>query len=255
MKRKRRTYEEYLDEFNKIHNNKYIYKLPFTFKNQHNKIEYYCPIHNVWNNITVYSHLQGCGCSLCAADKDRYMKPKGKDKFVKECYDLYGTELYDYSDFIYKNALTPGLIKCKKCGNYFPQTPSKHLQGHGCHFCNMSFLERMIYKELKDNNIEFIDNYRADFLKNKNSSLSLDFYIEKYNSAIECQGIQHFEENHFFESFDKLNERDKRKLDLCKNNNIKLFYFSNYDKTELFLGEKLYKDSKELIEDIIKNKG
>lgn len=255
MKRKRRTYEEYLDEFNKIHNNKYIYKLPFTFKTQHDKIEYYCPIHNIWNTITVYSHLQGCGCSLCAIDKDRELKSKGKDNFIKECYELYGTELYDYSYFIYKNALTHGLIKCKKCGNYFPQTPSKHLQGHGCHFCKMPYLEKMIYKELKDNNIEFIDNYRADFLKNKNSSLSLDFYIEKYNAAIECQGIQHFEENHFFESFDKLNERDKRKLELCKNNNIKLFYFSNYNKADLFLGEKLYKDSNELIDDIIKNKG
>ena len=248
--RKRRTYEEYLDEFNKIHHNKYIYKLPFTFKNQHDYIEFYCPICKVWRKTIVQSHLRGVNCIGCANRKMRLNKSKGKEEFIKECNDLYGTELYDYSEFDYINYDTRGKIKCKICGNYFWQSPNKHLSGHGCHYCKSSFLERKILKLLKENNIEFETEKTFDFLKNNNSILRLDFYLPRYNIAIECQGSQHFEQNHFFESLDKTKDRDYRKLELCKENNIKILYYTDYQKSDEFLGEHLYKDLNELLKQI-----
>lgn len=60
---------------------------------------------------------------------------------------------------------------------------------------------------------------------------SLDFYLPDYNIAIECQGKQHFEPFHFFngeEGLIETKERDKKKMELCKHNNVKLLYYANY---------------------------
>lgn len=62
---------------------------------------------------------------------------------------------------------------------------------------------------------------------------SLDFYLPKYNIAIECQGEQHFIAN-FFKSkgIDFVEEHlkyiqglDEKKKKICKENNIKMIYF------------------------------
>jgi very-short-patch-repair endonuclease len=43
--------------------------------------------------------------------------------------------IYDYSEFIYVNDYTKGIIICKICNKKFQQTPSNHFQGHGCRQC------------------------------------------------------------------------------------------------------------------------
>ena len=85
---------------------------------------------------------------------------------------------------------------------------------------------------------------------------SLDFYLPQYNIAIECQGRQHFETVNAFggeEGFIKTQARDKRKYDLCKEQDVKLLYYTheNYDK---FLGEELIKEPQKLIEKILEIK-
>ena len=63
----------------------------------------------------------------------------------------------------------------------------------------------------------------------------LDFYLPKYNIAIECQGEQHFEVVKHFGGEDKYEIQQKRdflKNKLCKENGIKLLYYTNYKKIE-----------------------
>jgi len=50
--------------------------------------------------------------------------------------------------------------------------------------------------------------------------------LPKYNIAIECQGIQHFEDSRMLKC-DKVKERDKEKKKLCEEKNIKMLYYSN----------------------------
>ena len=72
-------------------------------------------------------------------------------------------------------------------------------------------------------------HYRPEILER----LELDIYIEDLKIGIEYQGIQHFKPvKHWggIESFEKLQERDKRKKQLCKKNNIRLIYF-NYNES------------------------
>lgn len=66
------------------------------------------------------------------------------------------------------------------------------MQGQGCPFCNESKLEEEMKLFLNKNGIKFERQKTFDWLKNI-KSLKLDFYLPDYNTAIECQGIQHFE--------------------------------------------------------------
>lgn len=73
--------------------------------------------------------------------------------------------------------------------------------------------------------------------------------------AIECQGIQHFKlvsftskdsKEEILISFNKIKNNDIKKYNLCKDNNIKILYYSdvNYKK---FLSEKIIHSLDELL--------
>jgi len=59
----------------------------------------------------------------------------------------------------------------------------------------------------------------------------LDIFIPGLKLAIEYQGLQHYEPVPFFggeEGFSRTQSRDKRKADLCAENDVTLIYF-RYD--------------------------
>lgn len=75
-------------------------------------------------------------------------------------------------------------------------------------------------------------------MKYKQGKKSLDFYLPEYNVAIEYQGSQHFVPIGYFGGKEHLKqqiERDKAKYQLCKDNNIDIFYIvkkEDYNKTQ-----------------------
>ena len=117
-------------------------------------------------------------------------------------------------------------IICPEHGEFW-QTPNKHIDAkRGCHLCHIYALEKEIIDLLNDNKIIFDYQKRFDWLGRQ----SLDFYLPDYNIAIECQGEQHFKPIEYFggeEIFLVQKERDIRKKRLCKENKIKLLYYSN----------------------------
>ena len=67
------------------------------------------------------------------------------------------------------------------------------------------------------------------------------------------QGRQHFEPVIDFggeKSFNESIERDKKKLNLCKEHNIRLLYYDSEHKHTNFLGEMVYNDENNLIKKI-----
>lgn len=64
---KNKTTNEIIEEFTKIHGNKYDYSL-VVYKKAQDKIEILCPIHGLFTQKT-YSHLQGTGCPDCGGTK------------------------------------------------------------------------------------------------------------------------------------------------------------------------------------------
>ena len=116
----------------------------------------------------------------------------------------------------------------------------------------MSRLEEEVSLLLKENNITFEEQKTFDWLKYK-SNLRLDFYLPDYNIAIECQGKQHFEAIDIFggnRNFQVTIERDKKKRELCQNNNITLLYYSH---EKINFPYYVYTDKMELLQEIIKN--
>ena len=111
------------------------------------------------------------------------------ETFIKKATEKYGNK-YTYDKVNYINSQTKVCIICPEHGEFYVR-PADYLRGYGCPKCQSSHLEEEIKLFLNDNDIEFEQQKTFEWLKLKNH-LYLDFYLSKYNKAIECQGIQHF---------------------------------------------------------------
>lgn len=169
-------------------------------------------------------------CPICSRNELSLERTKTMEEFKKEFYDIFGKDDYDLSESVYTKANEPITIKCNICGEYFTKTPYLLLKGFGCNNHGNRFkssMEQEIENMLMENKIEYIKQYRVDWLNNK----SLDFYLPTYNTAIECQGKQHFESVEYFggiEEFEKRKLRDKIKFKECIDNNVRLLYYADY---------------------------
>ena len=250
---KRLTTEEFIERSNIIHSNKYDYSKT-NYINARTKVCIICPEHGEFY-VLPNSHLQGYGCKKCAD----VLKSSSTEEFIKKAKEKHG-DAYDYDKVNYVNARTKVIITCKKCGNSFLQKPNSHLNGCGCPYCNgtkhlsteefiekskvihgefyqlpseylreheynESVLEKEIKDKLQDLSIEYVYQKKFDWLKPQ----SLDFYLPKYNIAIECQGEQHFKSvGHFggVEGFVKRLKLDELKQRKCLENGVKLLYYT-----------------------------
>ena len=226
---KNKTTKEFVKEAKKIHGDKYDYSKVEYHKN-FEKVCIICPIHGeFWQ--TPSNHLYGYGCSKCGMHRTNESRKLNTKTFIQKAQEIHGNR-YDYSKVDYKDSKTKVCIICPEHGEFWQQ-PDNHLQGQGCPYCKQSHLENSIYTLLQRNNIIFNTQQKFDWLKNTTSfPLYLDFYLPEYNIAIECQGEQHFNSIEYFggdKGFQETLERDKLKLSLCLDNNIKILYYA--DKT------------------------
>ena len=84
--------------------------------------------------------------------------------------------------------------------------------------------EKLMIEALIEKGIEYETQKQFEGMKYK-GSLKFDFYLPRYNVALEVMGIQHFEPVKRFGGDKKFEEtviRDNIKRDYCKNNGIKL---------------------------------
>jgi very-short-patch-repair endonuclease len=119
--------------------------------------------------------------------------------------------------------------------------------GNGCPRCNDSKGEKAVEKWLKQNNIEFIPQYKFDDCKNIRK-LPFDFYLPKFGYCIEYDGEFHFKPARFSKDKDKMLKKliqtqtnDKIKTNYCLKNYIPLLRipYLNYDNIEQILANNL----------------
>ena len=239
---------EFIKRAKEIHGNKYDYS-KVEYVNNRTKVCIICPIHGeFWQ--TPYSHLIGGGCRKCANKKLSKERTLTTNEFIKRAKEIHGDK-YDYSKTIYTGYYNPVTIVCPTHGD-FTQLAYDHLHGKGCKKCKMSHLENRINQLLAKNNIKFEFNYKPEFLKKGRSWRSLDFWLEEYDLAIECQGVQHFSDAPFYKkTYEEAYQRDVKKYDDCKNNGIKILYFSNYIIDDYI--DKVFNDENELLNEILKH--
>ena len=140
---------------------------------------------------------------------------------------------------LYVNNKTKGIVTCKTHGEFLI-CPTKLIDAmEGCPKCKTSKLELKLANILRDKGIEYIHQHKPKWL----GLQSLDFYLPKYNLAIECQGIQHFKPTRFGgitlekaeQNLSYVQSLDERKRKLCKEHDLKLLYFTLHDNADDFV--------------------
>lgn len=208
-----------------IHGDKYDYSKT-RYINNSTKFCIICPEHGEFWQTSIKHINRAQGCPKCYGKKNAERLKLDIEGFITKSNTVH-SEKYDYS-FIkeYVNNYTKLPIVCPIHGIFY-QTPSLHIQGHGCPKCSSSKLEQEVEKSLKnEDGLLYISQYNPNWLGRQR----IDFYVPRYNVAIECQGEQHFKPIEYFggeESFKYNLERDERKRVLCNENGIKLLYFTN----------------------------
>lgn len=210
------TKETFIEKARNIHGDKYDYS-KVIYVNNSTPVNIICPEHGDFIQ-TPHNHLSGQQCPKCSTNY-QYTT----EEFIAKAKKVH-EDKYDYSKVEYKDAYTKVKIICPEHGE-FEIGPSQLLSGSGCQKCNSSRLEQEIIKLLDTNKIIYNIEKTFPWLGQKR----LDFYLPDYKIAIECQGEQHYKPIDFFggeERFLTSLKRDKSKKESCKNNGVKLLYFS-----------------------------
>lgn len=242
------TVEEIKEKIRKKYNGKYDVSLITEYSNNTQKLPLICDEHGyfeaTWNDLD-----NNHGCQKCGKIKNYESLRKTTETFIEEAIKIHGSN-YDYSFVEYERAHSYINLKCNKCGYLFKIMPNEHLKGKGCPRCNESHLENEIRLFLERNKIDFDDKKHFNWLGRQH----LDFYLQKYNIAIECQGKQHFEAVKHFGGLQGYKTRfslDSNKNKLCKEHNVRILYYTHED-YDSFLGEQLIKNTDKLLEEIKK---
>lgn len=131
-KKRIKSLVEFIDEANKVHNNKYDYSQTI-YKSSHDKIKIICKEHGEFLQQTDAHIRQKQGCPICGKIKQVLKRTKTLEKFIEDSVKLHGNK-YDYSKCNYINDNSKITIICKEHG-MFEQEATNHLQGKGCNKC------------------------------------------------------------------------------------------------------------------------
>ena len=124
----KKTFEEYVNKANEIHNNKYKYLKMFD-KNKYKYLEIECEIHGIFTKRIGNHFSKKQGCSFCS-------KPNvlNTDLFITKANKIHNNK-YDYTSVKYINNRTKVIIICKTHGD-FKQLPKNHIYNkQGCPKC------------------------------------------------------------------------------------------------------------------------
>lgn len=235
----RSNLEDFVKKANEIHGDKYDYS-KVDYVNNKTKIIVICKEHGEFL-VRPDKHLsRGDGCPKCANISNGLNKRLKYSIFLERALQTHG-HFYSYDETTYTSSEEKMKIICPNHGEFW-QSPFSHTSGYGCPKCNESRLEHKTRMFLEKNNIEYI--YQASktdlpFIERQ----TLDFYLPKYNMAIECQGKQHFFAVEYFggeKCFEIICKRDLRKHNLLKENNISLTYIVDDDININELNNELY---------------
>lgn len=199
--------------------------IPKDICTQNEKITAICPVHGKFET-TADSLLHKHGCKKCQYDKLRDKLSTKKGKLIEESKAIHNN-FYDYSKVENDGFSSLNTIICPNHGEFMQDFEHHLRRKQGCPYCSKSHLETEIRTYMENNCIDFIQGHKNSIFGN----MHIDFYLPKYNIAIECQGEQHYLPIKFFggdEKFALQVKNDIRKRKICEENGIKLFYFTHF---------------------------
>lgn len=219
------SFDDFVSRSAIIHNNKYEY---FKLGDEKTKsdVTVVCPIHGSFNQ-KINGHLNGKGCKKCAYDDLSINNRSDLKTFLDKCYEIHGNK-YNYELVEYVNSRMDVTIICPKHGP-FNQSPSNHIQGHGCPKCSSTISNNHVkildlIKSLKPN-VEIINNDRSVF-----DGLEIDIWLPEFKLGIEIHGC-YWHSLRLDNTYDhsRLSNIHDNKATLAVRNNITLFQFWDYE--------------------------
>lgn len=146
----RKTKEQFIEEANKIHSDRYDYS-QINYISYNRNVIIICKEHGAFEQ-TPNNHLHCKGCYQCSILSRSFKKTKTTEQFIEEASKIHSNK-YDYSNTLYRNYDKKIIIICKEHGS-FEQTPGGHLSGKGCNKCGISIRTNKI----TSTTTEFIEN-------------------------------------------------------------------------------------------------
>lgn len=181
-----------------------------------------------YNNL-IKEHKK-CNCN----QNKKFTRNFSTEDFIKkwhplnqERFELLEGEHYINRNFKYK-------IRCKKCKEIDERWGISLIDNPiSCKYCdNITTGEAMISSVLNKNNIFYEREYVVYFNAHQHR---FDFFVPKYKTFIEYNGLQHYKSIEYFggeKQFKKRQERDKEKQQYCDKKGYKLLIFSYQSKYE-----------------------
>lgn len=126
------TILSFIEKANTVHKNYYDYS-KVTYVNSTTKVTILCSKHGEFSQ-TPAMHISGQKCPKCAIKQRSRKRALTTELFIQKALKMHNG-VYEYSKVKYINNSTKVDIYCSNCNSYFKQTPSDHLNKHGCPNC------------------------------------------------------------------------------------------------------------------------
>lgn len=192
------------------------------------KLEFKCYKGHIWKTRAFNISVRNRWCPECAPN--RKLKLEDAIKFASD------NDGYCLSTK-YKSVFDKLVWKCK-FGHTWKSTfvSTKNSKGW-CPQCTGKFFSENIVRSIFEQLTGFnFPKSKLNCLKlNNGKYLELDGYCQELSVAFEHHGLQHYEKTYFHKnkkSFEQAQKRDLLKLEICRNNNIKIIIIPDlYSKT------------------------
>ena len=208
------TGKKFILKAQNIHN-KYDYS-KVDYINAKEKVIIICPEHGEFKQSPRCHITNNSGCPSCGNINKGLKNNDNYESFKLKAIQIHQDNYEYHKNYI--NSNTKIQIICPEHGE-FEQSPSSHLQGHGCPSCaktkNLNSKgELEIIKFLQTIGINNIIKLNYGILKNK----ELDIFLPDYNIAIEYNGLYWHSEKF------KSNNYHQNKTNECLSKNIRLIH-------------------------------
>lgn len=128
---RKKTQEEVIQDFIRIHGNKYNYS-NVEYSTNKIKVAIVCKKHGEFKQKP-NDHISGRGCPMCCK-----LFKDTTNTFITKALKIHKNK-YNYSKVVYIDSKSKVKIICKEHGE-FEQSPNRHLSGNGCPKC--SYLQK-----------------------------------------------------------------------------------------------------------------
>lgn len=230
-----------IDEVRDVFDKKGYILISDKYENNHQKLKYICRKHENKGvqEISLSSIIHsGCGCYYCGLERSAKAKMHPDSYYIDWCKK----NGFIYVNRIIRNQQTYIGFYCKihkNCGIQYKSITNIE-KNTGCLYCNNFKSEKMVGTILDKYHIPYVSQKRFSDCRDK-YTLPFDYYIPKYNIAIEYDGEQHFkpvrfhgisEESALIE-YEKCKLRDGIKTRYCLDNDILLIRIPYYNKNDM----------------------